>query len=89
MYHRIRLSCVSEGSARLRFSYQLLLLLFNQQAANPQATLLEAHKVCRKLGIDHATIQVHDSKDSRFCYSETCDHESLPEGASGKKKQCV
>jgi len=64
-------------------------LFSTQQAANPQATLLEAHKVCRKLGIDHATIQVHDSKDARFCYSETCDHESLPEGASGKKKQCV
>ena len=34
-----------------------------------------AHKICRRMGIDHATIQVHDAKDPHFCYSQTCDWE--------------
>lgn len=46
---------------------------FYLQAQKPQEVLLAAHKICRKLGIDHATIQVHDAADKRFCYSETCD----------------
>jgi Co/Zn/Cd efflux system component len=68
------------------------------QAAKPQETLLEAHKVCRKMGIDHATIQVHDAADARFCYSETCDevdegsHAGSHGGSHGstpRKKNCV
>ena len=64
------------------------------RAVKPQETLLAAHGVCRKLGIDHATIQVHDANDARFCYSETCD--VMEEGAAGangngtgKRKACV
>lgn len=62
------------------------------RAERPQEALLEAHKICRKLGIDHATIQVHDAQDSHFCYSETCDEQGLEPGAvgaSGKRKACV
>jgi hypothetical protein len=63
-----------------------------KQAQAPQETLLAAHSVCRKLGIDHATIQVHDANDARFCYSETCDDEPIQSfHGSGKKrkKACV
>lgn len=66
------------------------------QAEKPQETLLVAHKVCRRLGIDHATIQVHDAGDTRFCYSETCDDAEVGAagagagaGSSGKRKACV
>lgn len=45
------------------------------RASNPQAVLRAAHGVCRGLGIDHATIQVHDASDQAFCYSQTCDWE--------------
>jgi len=53
--------------------------------------LASAHKVCRGLGIDRATIQVHDSSDSNFCYSQTCDWEHSVDiesegGASGSMK---
>lgn len=65
----------------------------SMQADKPQEALLAAHKICRKLGIDHATIQVHDSNDKRFCYSETCDEEGdgpLPRaGSTPRKKACV
>jgi len=42
------------------------------------------------IGINHATIQVHDSKDQAFCYSETCDdHSILPNGESSRPANCV
>lgn len=64
------------------------------RAQNPQTVLQEAHKVCRGLGIDHATIQVHDSADKTFCYSQTCDWEhsidvEAPNAASSRNNLCV
>mmetsp|Transcript_34232 Transcript_34232/g.75431 ORF Transcript_34232/g.75431 Transcript_34232/m.75431 type:complete len:449 (-) Transcript_34232:160-1506(-) len=48
-------------------------LTCHMRARNPQVTLKKAHLICRELGIDHSTIQVHDCTDGTFCYSETCD----------------
>eukprot|EP00981_Chlorochromonas_danica_P000677 scaffold146_cov171-Ochromonas_danica.AAC.26 len=63
-------------------------------AENPQVVLREAHNVCRSLGIDHATIQVHDAADEAFCYSQTCDWEhaiEIEEGANHieRKNLCM
>jgi hypothetical protein len=58
--------------------------------------LKQVNKICRKLGINHTTIQVHDAADKHFCYSETCDWEhridtseaeSAKESGSSKNKQ--
>ncbi len=57
------------------------------QAFEPQAVLRAAHKVCAKLGIDHATIQVQDARDSNFCFSKSC--ESHNPQALYAKSSCV
>lgn len=53
--------------------------------------LREANSICRKLGIDHTTIQVHDSSDPHFCYSQTCDweHENTELSPLTRSNLCV
>ncbi len=66
-----------------------------RQAKNPQEVLKKSSDLCRQLGIDHTTIQVHDESDPHFCYSATCDWEhgdvtaeELLEG-QGRNNLCV
>ena len=66
-----------------RANLHICYLIISLQSTNPQRTLLQAHNICRELGCDHATIQVHDSCDERFCYSETCDGEELSNKLGG------
>jgi hypothetical protein len=49
--------------------------------------LRTAHKVCLKLGIDHATIQVQDATDEGFCFSQSCDSHNPEAGQT--KSSCV
>lgn len=49
--------------------------------------LRAAHKVCLKLGIDHATIQVQDAELSEFCFSQSCAHHN-PDATHGPSS-CV
>jgi hypothetical protein len=50
--------------------------------------LRTAHKVCLKLGIDHATIQVQDATDEGFCFSQSCDSHN-PDAGQSKASSCV
>eukprot|EP00599_Poterioochromonas_sp_BG-1_P012662 CAMPEP_0173164256 /NCGR_PEP_ID=MMETSP1105-20130129/20457_1 /TAXON_ID=2985 /ORGANISM="Ochromonas sp., Strain BG-1" /LENGTH=474 /DNA_ID=CAMNT_0014084567 /DNA_START=64 /DNA_END=1488 /DNA_ORIENTATION=+ len=64
-------------------------LTCHMRASNPQRALKAANDICRKLGIHHTTIQVHNSADPRFCYSETCDHETLGSSFKGNPSACM
>lgn len=73
------------------------------RATDPQRALYDAHEICRSMGIDHATVQVHDAADQAFCYSQVCEGENetdseksdtpgtgdLESGSIKKRKQCV
>ena len=48
--------------------------LFTVQAHNPQLVLQQAHAVCRKLDISHATIQVQDAANPQECPSQSCNY---------------
>ena len=47
---------------------------YSDQAYNPQEVLVKAHKVCREMSIQHATIQVQDasSTNKQECLSDMC-----------------
>ena len=71
-------------------------LTCHMRAKRPQDALQAAHRLCRRLGIDHATIQVHDSSSDprHFCYSQTCDWEhaehslEMAERGHGRATSC-
>ncbi len=58
------------------------------QAYEPQSVLRTAHKVCLKLGIDHATIQVQDATDTGFCFSQSCESHN-PDTEQSPRSSCV
>jgi hypothetical protein len=45
------------------------------QSTNPQLALKKATEICRTLGINHTTIQVHEDKEKVFCYTRDCEWE--------------
>ena len=55
-------------------SHIILCYLISLKAYNPQTALIEAHKICKSMLIQHPTIQVQDAAagNSQLCLSEMC-----------------
>jgi len=57
------------------------------RAMQPQQALRDIHALLRRMGIDHATVQVHDANDSNYCYSQSCSAQQAAAAVGGGSQQ--